>query len=317
MKVEDSFVIRLRFKLMIHESNGQAFEDLFTKIMEKKYKNFLRVKAYGRIGDMKNDGFDKTKGVYYQIFGPENINKKQTISDATQKLKEDFQGLKKHWDSICPIQEFYFVINDKYQGIPAPITQEIIKIENDYKGVLCDEFTSSDLEDVLLSLPYEEIIDVVGYLPNADLDLLDYDILNEVVDFIMNSPADFSAEEKMVVPDFNEKIKFNDLNDQNNELHRRVNDMLIAGSYSEGFLEEYFRRNSEYIRNELRKKLNGFYLDSIEAIPKSEENYSVKRFYYILEKCCPIPTKSVQDTALALMAHYFESCDIFEEPNKV
>jgi hypothetical protein len=304
------YIIRMRFKLVIHESNGQAFENLFTKVMRKNNKNFELVKAYGNIGDMKNDGFDKTKGIYYQVFAPEELGKKKTIHDATSKMRGDFKGLKKHWDSICTIKHFYFVVNDKYNGTPGPIIQEVIKLNNEHKETNCELFSSADLEDVLMELPQREIFDIIGYLPDSNIGLLDFNILNEVIGFIMDSPVSFNSEDKLVVPDFNEKITFNGLSEG-------INDMLVAGSYSEGFLEEYFSRNSDYVRKELKRKFSEIYISSKEIIKDNEDNYADKRFYYILEKSCPKPTKSIQDTVLVLMAHYFESCDIFEEPIKV
>lgn len=218
----------MRFKLVIHESDGQAFENLFTKIMKKSNKNFELVKAYGNVGDMKNDGFDKQTGTYYQVFGPEDSSKRKTINDAVSKLRNDFEGLKKQWDSICPIKHFYFVVNDKYKGTPAPLIQEMIQLDNENKEVECKLFSAADLEDVLMNLQLEDIYDVIGFLPDANIGLLDFNILNEVIEFIMNSPVTFTAESKMVVPDFYEKIEFNGLSDE-------INDMLVSGSYSEGF----------------------------------------------------------------------------------
>lgn len=300
----------MRFKLVIHESDGQAFENLFTKIMKKCNKNFELVKAYGNVGDMKNDGFDKQTGTYYQVFGPEDSSKKRTINDAVSKLRSDFEGLKKQWDSICPIKHFYFVVNDKYKGTPAPLIQEMIQLDNENKEVECKLFSAADLEDVLMNLQLEDIYDVIGFLPDANIGLLDFNILNEVIEFIMNSPVTFTAESKMVVPNFYEKIEFNGLSDE-------INDMLVSGSYSEGFLEDYFSKNSDYVRQELKQKFSDMYLVAKQEIPADEEYCADKRFYYILEKSCPKHTKAIQDTVLVLMAHYFESCDIFEEPEGV
>ncbi|WP_053075006.1 ABC-three component system protein [Ornithinibacillus californiensis] len=310
MSINNTYIIRMRFKLVIHESDGQAFENLFTKIMRKSNKNFELVKAYGNVGDMKNDGFDKQTGTYYQVFGPEDSSKKKTINDAVSKLRSDFEGLKKQWDSICPIKHFYFVVNDKYKGTPAPLIQEMIKLDNENKEIECKLFSAADLEDVLMNLQLEDVYDVIGFLPDANIGLLDFNILNEVIEFIMNSPVTFTSESKMVVPDFYEKIEFNGLSNE-------INDMLVSGSYSEGFLEDYFSKNSDYVRQELKQKFSEMYLVAKQEIPDDEEYCADKRFYYILEKSCPKHTKAVQDTVLVLMAHYFESCDIFEEPKGV
>lgn len=72
--------------------------------------NFQPVKAYGRLGDMKNDGFDAETGTYYQVFAPEDIMKYSTGNEAVKKLHTDFSGLYSHWDNLCPIKQFFFVI---------------------------------------------------------------------------------------------------------------------------------------------------------------------------------------------------------------
>lgn len=36
-----------------------------------------------------------------------------------------FAGLKSHWDPLCPINEFFYVVNDKYKGVPATVYEEL------------------------------------------------------------------------------------------------------------------------------------------------------------------------------------------------
>jgi hypothetical protein len=139
--------------------------------------------------------------------------------------------------------------------------------------------------------------------------MIDYSVLNEVIDHVMNSEVSFSIHSKLVIPDFYEKIEFNGLDPQ-------INSILVNASYSVGHLEEYFSKNSQYMKNELKIKLSDFYAESKEKINLSEVSYADKRFQYVLDKCCPKYTKAIIDAALVLMAFYFESCDIFEEPQK-
>ena len=65
MDVQQKLDVRKAFKLRIHESNGNAFEDLFCDVMRASNKNFKKVKPQGRIGDRKNDGFIQSEGKYY------------------------------------------------------------------------------------------------------------------------------------------------------------------------------------------------------------------------------------------------------------
>ena len=64
MNSEEKAIARILFKIKIYESNGQAFEDLFTAIMSKSNSNFRPVKPQGTIGDRKNDGYDHENGKY-------------------------------------------------------------------------------------------------------------------------------------------------------------------------------------------------------------------------------------------------------------
>ena len=66
----------------------------------------------------------------------------------------------------------------------------------------------------------------------------------------------------------------------------------------------------------LQKKFHILYEESKNNIKNTKENFADCRFYYILEKSCVKNTISIQTSVLVLMAYYFSSCDIFEEPNK-
>lgn len=105
----EHYIAKIIFSNHILQYTGQQYEDFFVSVMTKANPNFQPVKAYGNIGDMKNDGFDHTTGTYYQIFSPEDITKDTTIREAVKKLKTDFSGLYNHWNSLCPIKKFFLL----------------------------------------------------------------------------------------------------------------------------------------------------------------------------------------------------------------
>ena len=152
------------FKNRIYQYEGQQFEDFFVEIMQKDDSRFQPVKAYGNIGDRKNDGFVKEDGIYYQIFAPEDIIKDKTIYDAVKKLEEDFSKLFAYWNDISPIKEYYFVINDKYRGIPEPIISKVIELgkKEEYKKIKIQIFSANDLYNKFNQLDDEKKREVVG-----------------------------------------------------------------------------------------------------------------------------------------------------------
>jgi hypothetical protein len=153
---DEKYMLRLIFKNKIYEADGQKFEDIFTAIMRYTEPEFQQIKPYGNVGDKKNDGYIKSKGIYFQVYGPEDIGK--SISYAKGKLKKDFAGLLQKWK---PINEFYFVINDKYKGIPSDLEIEISKLvaENDLKGGVKG---AAYLEDLLFFLEDDQILIITG-----------------------------------------------------------------------------------------------------------------------------------------------------------
>ena len=64
MTGEERYIARILLKNKVLGYSGQKFEDLFVEIMTKSNIEFQAVKAYGNIGDKKNDGFIRSTGTY-------------------------------------------------------------------------------------------------------------------------------------------------------------------------------------------------------------------------------------------------------------
>lgn len=307
MESELLYIARKLFQLEIHKSSGQEFENFFSKIMGLSNKNFRPVKPQGNLGDRKNDGFDYSKGVYYQVYAPENLQQKQW--ESLQKLKKDFAGLYSFWEKISKIQEFYYVLNDRYKGAYPTTESALSDLRKEYTGKKFDLFLAKHLEEVFISLPENDIINVIGIIPSPKkIEPLigSYSILKEVVEFILSDeePTDFSDTFPDI--DFDKKIKFNNLSNT-------VSALLIKGSYQAHVVDDYFNLNSNFAKQELQKKFKKFYNDSKKQF--NCPNQADILFFDILKKATPKKDdKFVQDAVLVLMAYFFEACDIFEEP---
>lgn len=307
LDADSRYIIRVMFKNKVLASDGQVFENLFTTVMVKNNKCFEQVKPYGNIGDRKNDGFIKNEGKYYQVYAPESIGKNNiTINDAISKMNNDFQGLYKAWNSICPIKQFFFVINDKYKGAPPQLHSAMLELNKVYPNVGMEIITSNKLEDIFLSLDEDSVIDVVGGIPNPTLQL-DFSALTEVLNYLMNTKESFDRSEDLIVPDFDKKIIYN-------KLSQRIAYDLRSASYQVGNLEHFFHNNSEFTKNDIQKKVSECYVNATKSIPIDDENYSDCVFMKMIDDICPNKTQAIKNAALVLAAYYFESCDIFEKP---
>jgi hypothetical protein len=154
---------RNMFRLRVHEANGQAYEDLFVKVMQYASTTFRPVKAHGKVGDRKNDGFDSADGTYYQVYAPKDVRKTQ--GDALKKLQRDFRGLKAFWDGIHPVRSYFFVINDKYEGVHPNIEQELSTIGEKHRLARCEPLLAHHIEARLFELSDDKIISIVGHVP--------------------------------------------------------------------------------------------------------------------------------------------------------
>lgn len=183
-----------------------------------------------------------------------------------------------------------------------------LKLNNlpDYADVEINTFSVRDLEGIFNSLDDLAKQDILGIIPDQIMPVVEYEALHETVTYLLNTELPENYTDNLVVPDFNDKITFNGLS-------TIVNNLLVTGSYQEGALTKYFNDNPG-VKEILQKRFHALYEQSKEQIPDHEENYADCRFYYILEQACPKQTLSLQSSVLVLMAYYFSSCDIFEEP---
>jgi hypothetical protein len=297
MNVQEKTIARHLFVNKILKSDGQAFEDIFTCVMNYSEEDFRSIKPWGNIGDRKNDGYIKTKGIYYQVYAPEDIRK--SYVDAVNKLKTDFVKLIEQWS---PVNEFYFVVNDKNKGVNADCEIEIQLIKKSYALRKAGIMTAKDIENILFDLEDDQIYSIVGFIPDpANIKRIDYSILTEVVGHIMKLPLGRNGENKLKLPDWEIKIKLNSLSPSTEQL-------LNNGYFHIYSIEEYLSNNSDFAADSLRDKLNEVYIEIKEKFQGDD------LFWAIVDHLSPKAEKMYQESVITIMSKYFETCDIFEEP---
>ncbi len=296
MNVQEKTFARQLFQNKILKADGQIFEDIFSAVMNYAEADFQQIKPWGNIGDRKNDGYIRTKGIFYQVYAPEDIRKKYT--KVVSKLKEDFDGLKAQWS---PVNEFYFVVNDRYKGVNADCEKIIQEMKISHNLNDAGFLTAKDLENILFKLEDDQIYSITGHIPDpANIKQLDFSILNEVIGYIMQLPLNTDDKSKIVVPDWNGKIKLNVLSEY-------VSQLLSNGCIQLHSLDEYLKNNSDFLADSLREKMNGVY--SQEKENKSGDEL----FWAIVNSASPKAEQMYQTSVIVIMSKYFETCDIFEE----
>lgn len=304
MDRDTRYIVRIIFQNKIYSCDGAAFESFFTQVMQCHNSNFRQVKPQGQYGDRKNDGFDGTTGTYYQVYAPENIQTKE--KETIDKLVADFTGLYSYWQNITPIRFFFYVVNDKYKGAYASLYNELEKIRSQYTDVATNSFLSKDLEDIFLNLDETAITDIIGIIPTPDNIELEYDVMKNVVDYLLKVETNPLKEIIPLNPDFANKISFNNLSE-------KVAHYLNCHRINEYAINDFFELNSNFAKNELRDVFNGLYNEALNIIPDSEDKNDIV-FFYIYKKAYPKHSVAIDSAIFTLMAYYFEYCDIFEAP---
>jgi len=67
----------LKFENAFHQAKGNAFQELFEKLMGLAYKaDFMACRPWGNRGDRKNDGFLKSERRLFQVYAPNEMNER-------------------------------------------------------------------------------------------------------------------------------------------------------------------------------------------------------------------------------------------------
>ena len=271
--------------------------------MNKYDSEFTTIKTQGNLGDRKNDGYIPSKGIYYQVYAPEKIDAKE----AMEKIENDLDGLMSYWDDLCKINEYNFVMNDKYKGAYPTINAKVLEMGKKY-NITTKLLLASQLESIFFQLKDEDIIEILGNIISVPMCNLSFLSLNDVIEGIMK--LSFNSNESLITPaEMDEKIRFNNLN-------KEVSNILNQHSIYTGQLEEYFLNKGEFERAKVQQVLIGIYEESKKYIKDDVEDSSSIRFFYIVDKIIPEnPNISIMNAIYILMSYYFEACDIFLNPN--
>ena len=260
----DKNYLLLQFKEKIYTKNGTEFQNFFENIMKKAYSDFQKIKPYGKDGDSGNDGYRKISGIYYQVYAPEAPSTK--LAEAARKFKKDFEKLKKNWDKISEIKEYYFVFNDKYSGSIQKLEEAISELEKDNSGIKFHILEAKELEEIFFSLNTADILSLgfdidltkavsiaYEYLKNVEVELdkengkFALKTLENIKDIIFKFEDD-QLELKYELLECNclrklEKIK--EARDKYENISKRFPDDLHAFLY----LAEIYLQNEDFIKN--------------------------------------------------------------------
>lgn len=288
----------LAFENYYLKLKGEAFQDFFASIMEAKYpSDFIRSRPWGKLGDRKNDGYVKSTKSLYQVYAPNEL----TAENAVAKIDEDFTAALPYWKTH--LNNWTFVHNSQI-GLGPTVTKKLLEIETNNTPLTVSHIGHQELKDILMSLPLEKIQSILGYAPSqADVSNVGFEKIGVVLQTIGRKQPSASANIKPVP---STKLS-------HNQLSASVEILLKAGMRKSDLVADFFAKWPDpSLGDQVASAFSERYaaLKSVGLAPDlifSElQSFAGGRNRGDAEH---------EASVLAVLAHLFEECDIFEDPD--
>lgn len=289
----------LKFKVCFMERRGDAFQSFFSDIMEKCHPgDFQRVRPWGRLGDQKNDGYLKSKRMLFQSYAPDDM----AANAAIAKINEDFLGALPYWERY--FDSWVFVHNDM-RGLGPTVLRALLDLQEAHKHIAVTHWGYEELRQEAFTLNNVDLSSLLGPVPTRR-DLVELRI-DDLVDVILGIDAQPLSDVVDLRPIPAGKVEYNSLSDN-------VRVLLNAGMGKADLVEGFF--NAWSLDPTLGDRIAATLTQYYEAYrtARIDPDLIFHRLFEMVRASAP-KTPSGEVASLAVLAYFFEQCDIFERPS--
>lgn len=288
-----------RFEILFLRSKGNEFQTFFERLMGLAYKaNFMACRPWGNLGDQKNDGFLKSERRLFQVYAPNEMTAKEAIA----KINEDFEGAKEHWGTH--FDQWVFAHNAS-DGLPPHVQTVLLDFEKANPGITLEPWGLEEFRIIFRKLSIDDLVPWLGAAPSDQTKAsLGFSDLRPVLETLgqRHAPADSAVHDVPMG-----KIEANTLSPSVVTLIKggmskaplvekffaRWHDETLGERIAEAFRTEYQRLRHLHTPNEIFSELQAWAGGRGRGTPEHEM------------------------AVLAVIAYYFERCDIYEAPREV
>ena len=299
MTPEHWWKISLRLKL--RQSSGDVFQHFFSDVMEKIHgSNFVRIRPFGALGDKGCDGYLKSSGVIFQCYGAVNGDKNK-VGYLISKMETDFGKAR---SKVSDIMKEWKMVHNLVDGFPIEAVQALDTIEQKHPELQFALYGLESFESDIDALTDGQKVELLGPVAtNKDAQDLQVHELKTLIDDLVRANEDTENGLAQILPVSVDKL-------QTNGLPVYWHDLISGGWRNAHLVSAYFNEHHEPLRGE--RIANMFrdrydYLKSQKLRPAS----IMDCLYEFVTGIGSVPPAR-QVAAQALLAHLFESCDIFE-----
>jgi hypothetical protein len=285
-----------RFRLAFHTQKGTAFQDWFVRLAGHAFgADFEEVRPYGPYGDLKCDGRRVSTSTVFQCYAPDAMKEAELIA----KVNADFHGARSHWNG--EMKEWVFVHNDG-RGLPPNAVQHLDGLRKVHFPLEIVTWSEPELLDIAMGLDLSALQALFG--PAASIAIVDRLVLSDlmpIIDALQRQEP--SPNDPPLTPPSPEKLEKNALSEESGLF-------LRIGRRKSSLVDTFFRKSSRPDLGELiAEAFRARYAD-LKAFDLPADTI----FKHLQDYAGFNGEPKRQGAALAVLAYFFDSCDIFEDP---
>jgi hypothetical protein len=302
MTPEQRYWWRIALELKLRKSSGDAFQDFFSIVMAKVHgSDFVRLRAFGLLGDKGCDGYLQSVGHVYQCYGAINGDSGK-VGYLIGKMTADFS---KALVGVPKIMKEWHMVHNLVDGLPIEAVLKLKELTAANLGHGFGFIGMEGFEERIFALELGKIEDLLGVVATSqDAQNMQAAELRNLVANVAQAADEVPFDVTAIRPVPSNKLEFNKLPG-----HWRS---LIANGWQNAHLvDQYLARHhdpliGERIAQALRVRYQ--YLKAQTLSPSA-----IMSSLYELVTGIGAVTPARQVAAQALLAFLFESCDIFED----
>ncbi len=304
MTPEQQYWWRIALELKLRKCSGDAFQDFFSSVMVAVHDaDFVRVRAFGRVGDKGCDGYLQSSGQVFACYGALNSDAGK-VAYLIKKMGDDYGKAAK---ALSAIMNEWHMVHNLVDGLP---TDALLKLQEMRKADAARKFGFIGIEGFeqrIFGLAIQRIEALLGMAATAqDAHNFQAAELRDLISAIMIAADEKPIDVTDIRPVPPDKLDFN-------KLPGHWRSMIAGGWQNAHLVEEYLDRHpdpltGERIAHSFRVRYE--YLKAQSLAPGA-----IMSSLYEGITGIGIVAPARQVAAQALLAHLFESCDIFERPS--
>lgn len=287
-----------KFKNHFRAAKGSEFQTLFEKLMGLAYPgDFMACRPWGNRGDRKNDGFLRSERCLFQVYAPNYMKEREAIT----KITEDFKGAKAHWGEH--FDKWVFAHNAA-DGLPPHVIQVILEFKMANPEITLDTWGLPEFLRVFRNVSFENRVSWFGAAPTEDTKArLGFKDLEIVLKDLGCRPF---PSDRLVRDVPKGKIEANALSES-------VATLLKSGMTKAPLVSDFF---AQWHDETLGERIATTFRDEYESLRDDRAPDEIFAALQDWSGGSDRGTPEHQMAVLAVIAYFFERCDIFEEPRQ-